>query len=121
MFRISTLNFIKIMSAGIFLVVYTPKYGKIVEDEGEKCQKEKKKADVHLAIIALKNRFLYKKQKRFKTFVLINICHFILRKKNHLCKSIFFMKVLNYNCDNFVRYDRWNRRGRRLGNSAGFR
>ena len=52
MCRITALNFIKIMSAGIFFVFYFPKYGKIVEDEGEKCQKEKNETDVHPAVIA---------------------------------------------------------------------
>ena len=52
MFRITTIYFIKIMSAGIFLVFYILKYGNIVEDEGEKCQKEKNEADVHPAVLA---------------------------------------------------------------------
>ena len=41
--------------------------------------------------------------------------------KKHMLMYIYIIKVLNYKCDKFFRYDRWNRRRRRLGNSAGFR
>ena len=85
MCRITALNFIKIMSAGIFFVFYFPKYGKIVEDEGEKCQKEKNETDVHPAVIAFhkQNRNLYKKQKQFKILLLRNVYRFISRKKTY--------------------------------------